>query len=702
MDILVVDDNRATRKVVRFALERRGHRVTEAQTAAVATNRCAASAPDLILLQDADLPDADSFDLVKSLRGLTGGSVPIVAFSDDIGSVAFLRSAGFDGAIMKPVQPTQLVEQVEAHLLRRHTLTAQGEAAREAAPQPRPRAPLFSVAPAQHLAQRCAELASQLAIVEGMTAAVLEESNVESVLSELLAACFNAGGLSGGALYLSKADGSFEVRYLGAWQRMPRAVEALIGGDHRFQAAMREGRELRLSGNELDAGKCHPLGVDTQEILLTPVRSGETIFGSLLAAPVRPSWMAWESLSRGVAQRIAQLCVHQRMREQQELIAANGRRQAALMAALVDNAPDVIAHLDRDGMIQFVNRPIQKNPNVKVVGRSFISFIREGERERVRNILARVVEHGEPMTYEIEATGTDDAPSWWSCRMGPVRQKGEVVGVVLICRDISMQRTIESRLRVADRLAAIGTLAAGVAHEINTPIQYVANNLDFVSACVKALTETESDGRGMSRAFALERLPGALADCAEGVARVGAITHAMRTFSHPGTRYDQVDVNDGLRATVELTRHQWKEHTSVELALDTELPEIMGSRAELNQVFLNLVVNAGHAIEDARKSDSRPGKIRITSQLDDTHVVIEISDNGCGIPIAARGRVYDLFFTTKEIGRGSGQGLALAYSIITGHAGTISFATEEGEGTTFTLRLPIDGQPEGQAEDAHS
>lgn len=690
MEILVVDDNRATRKMVRFALERRGHRVTEADTAHTATSRVTENVPDLIL-QDLKLPDADGYTFVNALRSLTGGHVPIVAFSADLVSIASIRSAGFDGAIAKPVQPATLAAQVEAHLRRKTAARGASSPSTSSSARESLHGSLFT-APAAHLAQRCAELTSQLAIVEGMTAAVLEEPDVESLLGELLTAWFNAGGLSGGALYLKAPDGSLSLQCLGDWQRAEGAAPSFFGNEERLQETLSSGREHRLSGAELEFGMSFR-DYETHEILLTPVHCGETVYGALAAASPNSTWTAWRSLTRSVARRIAQLSVHERLRREQQIATENARRQAALMTALIQNAPDIIVHLDREGTIQFVNRTISKDACARVVGASFLDFVRPAERARIRGILARVFD-GEQVTYEIEASDTGDAPALYSCRMGPVRQNGEVVGAVLVCRDISRQRAIEARLRVSDRLAAIGTLAAGVAHEINTPIQYVANNLDFVVACVKALTSAEPSR--LSREFALERLPTALADCEDGVKRVAAITHAMRTFSHPGTHHDQIDLNDCLKATVELTRHEWKEIAEVELDLEPDLPAMTGARAELNQVFLNLVINAGHAVEDARRRDGRAGAIRVRSRLDEDGLLrVEISDNGCGIPEAVRSRVYDLFFTTKEVGRGSGQGLALAHAIIEGHGGTIAFETREGEGTTFVLRLPVDGPVDG-------
>lgn len=275
----------------------------------------------------------------------------------------------------------------------------------------------------------------------------------------------------------------------------------------------------------------------------------------------------------------------------------------------------------------------------------------------------------------------------------------------------------------AQKLESIGQLAAGIAHEINTPLQYVGDNTQFLKdsfgglcdvlgLCRELLAEVKGAGAFPERVaaleqamedadltYALERIPPAIEQSQAGLRNVAKIVRALREFSHPslGERAP-VDLNRGVVNTVTISRNEWKYHAEVETDLASDLPTVSCFGGEVNQVVLNIVVNAAHAIADANKSrgDSRArGTIRISTRRDGSWVEIRIADTGTGIPPAIRHKVFDPFFTTKEVGRGTGQGLALAHAIIVNkHKGTIHFETELGRGTTFVIRLPI-GDAEG-------
>lgn len=279
----------------------------------------------------------------------------------------------------------------------------------------------------------------------------------------------------------------------------------------------------------------------------------------------------------------------------------------------------------------------------------------------------------------------------------------------------------QAQLLHAQKLEAVGQLAAGVAHEINTPLQYIGDNLQFlqkgfdrVLSLLDTLVEAAEKGdpadfaktaqKAMKRArldFVRERVPRALEQSIEGVQNVSRIVAAMKEFSHPGGQSKQpTNLNKLLDTTRTVSRNEWKYVASLDLELDTSLPEVPAHPSELNQVFLNLIVNAAHAIAD-RHGTSGEGKIVVRTLVQSEHAVVEISDNGGGIPESIRNRIFDPFFTTKEVGRGTGQGLAIARSIIVDkHHGEIELDTVVGEGTTFRIKLPL-SPPEGaDAEDA--
>ena len=287
---------------------------------------------------------------------------------------------------------------------------------------------------------------------------------------------------------------------------------------------------------------------------------------------------------------------------------------------------------------------------------------------------------------------------------------------------ISELQNMHIQLLQASKLESIGQLAAGIAHEINTPSQFVNSNIGFLEeaftqlqtslSSLIAAAETGNVSPEMLRS-ALEdadwpyleaEIPVALQQSREGMARVTSIVQAMKEFTHPGnTEFEQVDINHLIELTATVARNEWKCCAELILDLDPDLPVITGLANEIGQVLLNLLVNAAHTITEKlnRNPDGDPCRITITTGVRDASVIISIADTGCGIPEQIRTKVFDPFFTTKTVGQGTGQGLAIAYDVVTRkHKGSLDFETVLGEGTTFTVRLPIEKQPRLDREEA--
>jgi len=252
---------------------------------------------------------------------------------------------------------------------------------------------------------------------------------------------------------------------------------------------------------------------------------------------------------------------------------------------------------------------------------------------------------------------------------------------------------LEQGLRMTQQLRAIGILAAGVAHEINTPLQYISDSVHVLSMRLKDLLQVaqlEGPAERAARAGRLEhQIARAIERTVGGVASVTRIVRAMKEFSHPdrGPRVT-ADLNQALRTTLTVCRNEYKHLAEVETDLQ-ELPGVWCHLGDLNQVFLNIIVNAAHAIEEAGRGK---GKIRIASRSEPGGVVITVADTGCGIPDSLRHRIFDPFFTTKPVGKGTGQGLAIVRAAVEQHSGSIKVDSVLGEGTTFTIRLPLDAR----------
>lgn len=275
---------------------------------------------------------------------------------------------------------------------------------------------------------------------------------------------------------------------------------------------------------------------------------------------------------------------------------------------------------------------------------------------------------------------------------------GKAARVTGIRFDITELKTMEQQLASAQRLESIGQLAAGVAHEINTPIQYVNDSVYFVRDAVQELLDyaakfvVASPGvaPNVDLAYLQENVPPALERAIDGLARVTEIVGSMKEFSHPDQKEKgPVDLNRAIQSTLIVARGEYKYLATVALELG-ELPAVSCYGSQINQVVLNLVVNAAHAIADRVKGTDAKGVITLKTFVEGETVVISVADTGNGIPDAVRVHIFEPFFTTKEVGRGTGQGLTLVHNIVVkGHGGSVCFDTKIGVGTTFFVRLPI-------------
>jgi signal transduction histidine kinase len=290
--------------------------------------------------------------------------------------------------------------------------------------------------------------------------------------------------------------------------------------------------------------------------------------------------------------------------------------------------------------------------------------------------------------------------------------------------EMTQRSQIEIELRQAQKLESVGRLAAGIAHEINTPIQFVNDSVHFarsaiedllpVIASLQAVRAAVVEGRpdiaaaaaakaqeaeeNADLAYLFSNLPPALDRALEGLNRVTNIVRSMKEFAHPDQKeMTSVDLNRAIESTLTISRNEYKHVAELEMELG-DIPRVICHAGEVNQAVLNIVVNAAHAIADMVKGTDHKGRISVQTTRDGDDVVIRITDTGGGIPAPIQDRIFDPFFTTKEVGRGTGQGLSISRSVIVDkHHGDLQFETVVGKGTTFYIRLPIDGPAPARA-----
>jgi PAS domain S-box-containing protein len=388
---------------------------------------------------------------------------------------------------------------------------------------------------------------------------------------------------------------------------------------------------------------------------------------------------------------------------------------------LLNSLPSLLIGLDANGRIQQWNKAA-----TMILGwqESFIAgktLDECGVKWVTADISSRVAASvREPAAHRLDNVRLE--------RNGAVRTLGlkaidlnteNVTGILIVGADITERLELEEQLRQAHKLESIGQLAAGIAHEINTPTQYIGDNVGFLKGAFEDLTlllkaydrllaaakggaltdetveEVSAAVASSDAAYLVEEIPKAIEQTQEGVDRVSSLVGAMKEFSHPDTKEKVgIDLNHAIESTITVARNEWKYVADLETDFDSALPAVSCLPGEINQAILILIVNATHAIADViAKGGPKRGKIKVQTRKCADWDEVRIQDTGGGIPAAIRGRIFDPFFTTKEIGKGTGQGLAIARSVIVGkHGGTIHFETEEGKGTTFIIRLPREGK----------
>jgi PAS domain S-box-containing protein len=373
---------------------------------------------------------------------------------------------------------------------------------------------------------------------------------------------------------------------------------------------------------------------------------------------------------------------------------------------LLEAMTAIIIRVDPRGHIMYWNRPTEQATGVlssEALGNEIGALPIQWDRDNLLTAIAKCQSLCErtPLA-EMIVTLPDGNKRILGITANPITQpQSNQTEVLLLGSDITEKTIIEQQLEQKNKLEAIGQLAAGVAHEINNPIQFISSNLRYLNEHYSDLQLMNLQDPAFTALPKVARekvdkiradYPNAIQQSISGVERIIRIVSALRNFSHPGTG-DRVlsNLNRGLESTVEVSRNEWKHIAEVELKLDPDLPVIECNPGEINQVFLNIIINASHAIKDASGwNPSTLGHILITSSHTDQFVDIRISDSGTGIPDHIRQRVFDPFFTTKEVGRGTGQGLAISHNIIVNkHKGRLYFESEEGKGTTFIIQLPI-------------
>ena len=358
---------------------------------------------------------------------------------------------------------------------------------------------------------------------------------------------------------------------------------------------------------------------------------------------------------------------------------------------IVETTSDGIVQFDRRQAIVFVNRRLAEMVGYEtgeMIGRNLYDFMDADARALVMESL-RLRQLGTPRTIEVPYRRKDGVQIWVNITGSTLLDGvGQFAGSLGVVRDITERKKLESQLMVSDRMASVGTLAAGVAHEINNPLAAVIANLDFVAESARAAV----DGDGIlapprSAAWLREEIRGPIRDAREAAQRMRFIVRDLKVFSRasddepPGP----VDVNPLMESSLRMANNEIRHRARVVRQYGL-VPAVASNEARLGQVFLNLLVNASQALPDGRVELN---EILVSTRREGDRVIIEVTDTGMGIPPEVVGRVFDAFFTTKAVGAGTGLGLAISHRLVANMGGELTVESRVGQGSTFRVSLPV-------------
>ncbi|MDQ6996064.1 MAG: ATP-binding protein [Mariprofundus sp.] len=396
-------------------------------------------------------------------------------------------------------------------------------------------------------------------------------------------------------------------------------------------------------------------------------------------------------------------------------------RERDLTARLVAAMPSIFIAVDRKKNVLLWNNIAEETFGLRsdaVIGTAFSSLPIKWDWDAMNRKLEESQAHEIFRLEHVKFERMDGTDGFLGLTISAVIEDGQYNGFLLVALDVSERLQFEHQLQMGKKLESMGELAAGIAHEINTPMQYIGDNVRFLKDGFNAMLQLVTYYHGVIREirqgeqlskhrlsdiaqaeqdadidFLREEAPMAVAQTLEGVAQVSKLVGAMKELSHPGTGEKiPIDINKAIENAVTVSRNEWKYVAEIVMTLDPELPMVHGF-SEINQVFLNIIVNAAQAIEEMHAEDDHgKGKIHITTSCEDGTVEIRISDSGPGIVAEQQGMIFDPYFTTKAPGKGTGQGLAISHQIVCNRLGGRLFVESALEqGTSFIIELPVNG-----------
>lgn len=678
--VVLADDDPVQLKLTAFRLGRMGFEVFPATNGEEALALARAKRPDAII-SDVLMPKMDGFELCSRVRADDViAATPLLLLTNSYledRDFDLAARVGADGYVVRTPELTEL-----AALLAKTFASPNRRTVTPSVPDPSVQNDRIERALRQldrqvvlnsALTQRNAMLSAELAILNGLTAALTEYGDPESALDTALSACFDAGGISWGVL-LVRRDDQWDQRVIGLSRDALRQAAPTLTEVARAASAPDASRAPRsvvvdaLRRTEAGAG----------EVLLVPVCHRDEVLGVLLLGAGQGMDEHRVAFAGVVAGQIAQTLALSRTFKAYERATAAEKQRARLLRSIFDAIEDPIivlspsyeiTHFNQaaDAMVgRHTTRPQDWVDNGALFQADQRTRAKWDEMPGVRAV------SGERVTRQelVSIPGNGQPTRWMSINAQPVRtEEGRIEGAVVVVRNVTNEKLSQAQQMFSDRMGTLGVLAAGVAHEINNPLSAVIAELDM------GIEDTV--GHPAHEGLLLAR---------EAADRVRVIVRDLKTLSRGETdEVLPVDVCEVMESSLRMASAQTRTRAVIHREL-RPVAKVMGNPARLGQVFLNLIVNASHAI-----APGNPGANRITVRAYDAPgglVVAEVSDSGVGMTAEVLQRLFTPFFTTKPVGVGSGLGLSVSQRIVAAMGGTIEVDSQPGAGTTFRISFP--------------
>jgi len=653
-NILIVDDDNYTLEMIMSILERNGYNTRGVRSGKKALEIAKNKNPDLLLL-DINLPDIDGYDVCKDIKSTEETKeIPVVFITGNSGRQSIQKSfeAGGSDYVGKPF----VIEEVLARI----SMAIDNARAKKVMEQVN-----------KELEQRVALQTRRLNLLFSITKLATESLTLEQILQKVV-------------LVLDKY-----MSYLGMVSEIQYRGKAFRNKTYEENRAIMK-CELKVDHR---VGKIVLYSIDESESRALDVKQES------------------KDLLEAVANEVNKII---KQKESEEKV----KTQWKYYRALKDNSPEGIVTLDQDRKVVDINQAFKKIFGYSldsIKGKHLENFILPKRLKEEGQAIIEKIKKGDNIFRNSVRKTKENKEIHCSIIGAPININSQHMDYFLIYRDITREKKLEVQLMQTNKMEAIGQLAAGIAHEINTPTQYVNSNIEFFTeifpdvlaliqeygkfySFIKESYDDKDEVEDLKEitgnvdiSFLKNEVKEALKDSLEGLNKISNIVDAMRTFSHPGTKDKQeINVNKLIQKTITVTRNEWKYDAELKTDLEDNIEPIPIHQDQISQVMLNLIVNATHAIQSASESKkNKKGLIKIRSRSKKDYLEIKISDDGTGIPKNIRDKVFNPFFTTKDVGEGTGQGLSMAYNVIVeNHRGNIYFDTEMEKGTTFIIELP--------------